>query len=59
MEYTKATLANIEQVYELVQETIKTIYPRYYPKEAVDFFCHNYIMKIVYEKILLINLLEF
>ena len=23
----------------LVQETIKTIYPKYYPKEVVDFFC--------------------
>ena len=43
MEYTKVTVAHVEQIYELVQETIKTIYPHYYPKEVVDFFCqlHN------------------
>ncbi len=39
MEYIKATLSQTEQIYELVQETIKTIYPKYYPQEVVDFFC--------------------
>lgn len=37
MEYIKATKKDIATVYELVQETIKTIYPKYYPAEVVDF----------------------
>ncbi len=40
IKYTKATLNNAEQVYALVQETIKAIYPNYYPQEVVDFFCN-------------------
>lgn len=39
MEYIKATEKDIEQIVDLVQNTIKTIYPKYYPKEVVDFFC--------------------
>lgn len=39
MKYSKATAENAEQVYTVVQKTIKTIYPRYYPQEVVDFFC--------------------
>ena len=38
MKYIKATEQDIEQITALVQETIKTIYPKYYPKEVVDFF---------------------
>lgn len=38
MDYIKATEKDLEQITELVQETIKTIYPKYYPKEVVDFF---------------------
>lgn len=43
MEYRKATTEHIESVFQLVQKTIRTIYPKYYPKEVVDFFCqlHN------------------
>lgn len=39
MKYIKATEKDIEQIVNLVQETIKAIYPKYYPKEVVDFFC--------------------
>lgn len=39
MEYIKATLKDQEQIHNLVQKTIKTVYPKYYPKEVVDFFC--------------------
>lgn len=39
MEYIKATEKDIEQIAALVQNTIQTIYPKYYPKEVVDFFC--------------------
>lgn len=42
MEYIKATKKDIDVVYELVQETIKTIYPKYYPVEVVDFFCEHH-----------------
>ena len=38
-QYRKATLEETESVYNIVQETIKTIYPKYYPTEIVDFFC--------------------
>ena len=39
MEYIKATETDLEYIVMLVQETIKTIYPKYYPKEVVEFFC--------------------
>lgn len=39
MEYIKATKNDAEEITSWVQETIRTIYPEYYPKEAVDFFC--------------------
>ena len=39
MEYIKATEQDVEQITALVQETIKTVYSKYYPKEVVDFFC--------------------
>lgn len=43
MEYIKATYENIDCVLDIVQNTVKTIYPNYYPKEVVNFFCelHN------------------
>jgi len=43
MEIKLAGKQNMEQIYNLVQETIKTVYPRYYLKEIVDMFCeyHN------------------
>lgn len=43
MEYIKATEENRESIFNIVQTTVKTIYPKYYPKEVVDFFCelHN------------------
>lgn len=43
MEYIKAADINIDCVFNIVQNTVKTIYPKYYPGEVVDFFCelHN------------------
>lgn len=38
MEYIKATDENIESIFHIVQSTVTTIYPKYYPKEVVDFF---------------------
>lgn len=43
MEYINATKENAEDIFNLVQNTITSIYPKYYPQEVVDFFCrlHN------------------
>lgn len=35
----KATVEYAEQIFKLIQDTIVTIYPKYYPKEIVGFFC--------------------
>lgn len=44
MKYIPATVSNAEQITALVQRTIQTIYPKYYPQEVVDFFLnlHSY-----------------
>lgn len=39
MEFLLAKEQDAEQVYMLVQETIRTVYPKYYLKEIVDMFC--------------------
>ena len=51
MEYIKATEENTEQIYNLVQDTIRTIYPKYYPKEVVDFFCELHSMQNIREDV--------
>lgn len=38
MNIIKAELSDINTVFEIVRTTISAIYPRYYPKGAVDFF---------------------
>lgn len=39
MEFKKAEIKHTDGIYHIVQTTIKTIYPRYYPQEVVEFFC--------------------
>lgn len=39
MNYIKADEQLNSEIYNLVQQTIKAIYPKYYPQEVVDFFC--------------------
>lgn len=39
MKYELAKSEDLQAVYDVVQHTIKTIYPKYYPAEVVDFFC--------------------
>ena len=39
MNYELATIEDLQAVYDVVQSTIKTIYPKYYSAEVVDFFC--------------------
>lgn len=43
MTYELATKENLQDVYNVVQHTIRNVYPKYYPAEVVDFFCqlHN------------------
>ena len=33
---------DLQAVYNVMQHTIKTIYPKYYPMEVVDFFCEHH-----------------
>ena len=42
MTYELANKEDWQAVYDVVQHTIKTIYPKYYPKEVVDFFCEHH-----------------
>lgn len=42
MEYVKATSDMVESIYKVLHTTIKTIYPKYYPKEVVEFFCNHH-----------------
>lgn len=42
MIYELATIDDLQAVYDVVQHTIKTIYPKYYPAEVVDFFCEHH-----------------
>lgn len=42
MKYIRATEKNLEQVVSIVQETISKVYPKYYPREVVDFFCEHH-----------------
>lgn len=37
-----ATKEDLQTVYDVVQFTIRTIYPKYYPTEVVDFFCEHH-----------------
>lgn len=51
MEYIRATPKEEEQIYDLVQRTIKSVYPKYYPKEVVDFFCELHSRKNIVKDI--------
>ena len=42
MIYELAKPEELQAVYDVVQHTIKTIYPKYYPMEVVDFFCEHH-----------------
>lgn len=42
-----ANLNQTDEIYNLVQETIKTVYPKYYASGVVNFFCqHHSVEKI-------------
>lgn len=39
MKYIKADVNLTSEIHSIVQDTIKTAYPKYYPAGVVDFFC--------------------
>lgn len=39
MEYVLATADQVDELYGVVQDAIKAVYPRYYPQAVVDSFC--------------------
>lgn len=51
MIYELATIEELQAVYDLVQHTIKTVYPKYYPAEVVDFFCKHHSMEAIAQDI--------
>lgn len=51
MIYELATKENLQDVYDVVQYTIKTIYPKYYPAEVVDFFCRHHSRETILKDI--------
>lgn len=42
MEYVTATSDMKNAIYHVLHTAIKTIYPKYYPNEVVDFFCKHH-----------------
>lgn len=47
MDYRIALAEESEIVYDIVQRTIKEIYPKYYPREVVDFFCNHHSLDAI------------
>lgn len=44
-EYRKASSKDTETVLEIVQNSITNVYPKYYPKEVVEFFCNLHCLE--------------
>ena len=42
MKYITATADMVDVVRNILHTTIKSVYPQYYPKEVVDFFCRHH-----------------
>ncbi len=42
MRYVAATPDMVNEIYNVLHTSIKTVYPKYYPKEVVDFFCRHH-----------------
>jgi len=42
MKYIAADPDMVNEIYDVLHIAIKTIYPKYYPKEVVDFFCKHH-----------------
>ena len=42
MKYIKAAADMVNEIYNVLHTTIKTVYSKYYPQEVVDFFCKHH-----------------
>ena len=51
MKYIEATSDMANGIYNVLHTAIKTIYPKYYPKEVVDFFCKHHNKEHILEGI--------
>ena len=51
MNYIKANKEQSEEVFNLVQNTIAAVYPKYYPKEVVDFFFQHHSKEKIFKDI--------
>lgn len=51
MEYKTAVPEMADAIHHILHTTIETVYPKYYPKEVVDFFCRHHSKEHVLEGI--------
>ncbi|MCM1182866.1 MAG: GNAT family N-acetyltransferase [Roseburia sp.] len=51
MEYLTATVEMADIIHNILHTTIKMVYPKYYPKEVVDFFCRHHNRERILEGI--------
>lgn len=51
MKYITATSDMADAVHNVLHTAIKTIYPKYYPKEVADFFCRHHSKEHILEGI--------
>ena len=51
MEYLTATVEMADTIHNILHTTIKTVYPKYYPKEVTDFFCQHHSREHILEGI--------
>lgn len=42
MKYITAAPDMVNEIYDVLHTTIKTVYAKYYPKEVVEFFCQHH-----------------
>lgn len=51
MEYVRADAGMADAILDVLHTTIQTVYPKYYPKEVVEFFCRHHSREHVIEGI--------
>ena len=51
MEYLIATVEMADAIHNILHTTIRTVYPKYYPKEVADFFCQHHSREHILEGI--------
>ena len=51
MEYLRATAKMSDAIHDILHTTIRMVYPKYYPREVVDFFCLHHSREHILEGI--------